>query len=769
MECDQNAALVHELKTLFNVGVVRDLTDGQLLERFATDRGEAAELAFAVLVERHGPMVLRVCRSVLSGEFESDDAFQATFLVLVQKARGLWVRDSLGPWLHQVAFRTASRARLSAARRRRHEAHAAATRPEAHTVKTAELDDLLHEEIEMLPARYRAPVVLCDLEGCSHQQAARHLGWPVGTVKSRQARGREKLRDRLRRHGLAPSVALLGSGSPFAGANPVVSPALVEATTRSIVQFVTCQSAVKATTLSLVHEVLKAMSMTRWAKTGSVLLMLGATVSGAGIYAQRQAPEARLNGTKGAEAARAADPLTFRVTPGKLDLTILERGQLESARNQDVYSSVEGGTTIIQIVPDGKFVKKGETICELDSAALRDRLTNAQIATQSANAECQTAAAAREDAELAVRVYIEGIYRHELNVVKRDVTLAESAIQKAERQLDRARRARQRLGDLLAARNGAAAPSDVLTELEIEDHADASEQTLAREKAALELAKSRQELLEMYTKDKTIKSLTVDVERKRLDELAKRARSQLEQSKEKKLERQIAACKIIAPGDGTIVYANPSRSRANQTPIPQIEEGAQVRERQKILSVIDPRGPKLVMAKVRESHVDKLRRGMHAMIRVDSFLSQSFDGTVVEISPLPDAPALTQGGAKFYTTKVTVDNAIPELRPGMSTHVEFLLADRENASAVPVEAIIRYDPNTQKAHVAVQKPGGAIELREVSVGLSSDKVVEITKGLESGDDVILNPAAFLTDQPRTLVTQPSTSSGSSRTPPDRKP
>ncbi len=110
MQCDQNTALVHELKTLFNVGVVRDLTDGQLLERFANDRSEAAELAFAVLVERHGPMVLRVCRSVLSGDFESDDAFQATFLVLVQKARGLWVRDSLGPWLHQVAFRTASRA-----------------------------------------------------------------------------------------------------------------------------------------------------------------------------------------------------------------------------------------------------------------------------------------------------------------------------------------------------------------------------------------------------------------------------------------------------------------------------------------------------------------------------------------------------------------------------------------------------------------------------------------------------------------------------------
>ena len=111
---------------LFNIGAVRELSDGQLLERFATDRGEAAELAFAVLVERHGPMVLRVCRSVLAGAHEAEDAFQATFLVLVQKARGLWVRDSLGPWLHQVAFRTASRAGWPPPVRRRHEERAAA-------------------------------------------------------------------------------------------------------------------------------------------------------------------------------------------------------------------------------------------------------------------------------------------------------------------------------------------------------------------------------------------------------------------------------------------------------------------------------------------------------------------------------------------------------------------------------------------------------------------------------------------------------------------
>ena len=97
-----------QLQTLYNLGVVGDLTDGQLLERFATDADEAAELAFSALVERHEAMVWRVCLAVLRDEHGAEDAFQATFLVLVRKARTLWVRDSLGPWLHQVAYRTAS-------------------------------------------------------------------------------------------------------------------------------------------------------------------------------------------------------------------------------------------------------------------------------------------------------------------------------------------------------------------------------------------------------------------------------------------------------------------------------------------------------------------------------------------------------------------------------------------------------------------------------------------------------------------------------------
>ena len=183
-------AIQRQLRTVFNLGAIRELTDGQLLERFATRRGEAAELAFAALVERHGPMVLRVCEHALGDRHDAEDSFQATFLILVKKARSLWVRDSLGPWLHRVAHRVAARAGRASARRREHERQAAELRPAMVSERGDwnELFSLLHDEIDRLPERYRLPVVLCDVQGLTHEKAARHLGWPVGTVKSRLAR-----------------------------------------------------------------------------------------------------------------------------------------------------------------------------------------------------------------------------------------------------------------------------------------------------------------------------------------------------------------------------------------------------------------------------------------------------------------------------------------------------------------------------------------------------------------------------------------------------
>ena len=176
----RDGAIVRQLRTLYNIGTIGDLTDGQLLERFATDADEVAELAFSALVERHENLVWRVCLSIVRDEHEAEDAFQATFLVLVNKARSLWVRDSLGPWLHQVACRTASHLKTTGIRRRKHERLCAQNDGSREVGLGTPLDvDLaaaVHEELNQLPEKYR------DRWFYATSKAARTRRWPVSSA-----------------------------------------------------------------------------------------------------------------------------------------------------------------------------------------------------------------------------------------------------------------------------------------------------------------------------------------------------------------------------------------------------------------------------------------------------------------------------------------------------------------------------------------------------------------------------------------------------------
>jgi RNA polymerase sigma factor (sigma-70 family) len=171
-------------------------SDERLLERFVR-LGDPA--AFEALVRRHGPMVLGVCRRALRDEHAAEDAFQTTFLVLVRRAAAIGEPRLLANWLYGVAFRVAHKARSAALRRAEHERQAAAMAPAdpLDELTRGELRSLLEGELYRLPEKYRAPLVLCYLEGKTHQEAARQLGWPVGSMSARLARGRELLRGRL--------------------------------------------------------------------------------------------------------------------------------------------------------------------------------------------------------------------------------------------------------------------------------------------------------------------------------------------------------------------------------------------------------------------------------------------------------------------------------------------------------------------------------------------------------------------------------------------
>ncbi len=264
------------------------ISDDQLLGRFLADRGESAEAAFAALVRRHGPMVLRVCGQVLGDRHCAEDAFQATFLVLARKSGSIRRPELLGNWLYGVALRTAREARMREGRRRELETPTAevvhqepsvdGARPEVSLICREELE-ALHEEVSRLPERYRIPVVLCELQGLTYQEVARRMQCPVSTIGVRLIRARERLRSRMIRRGIVPAVVLAESMFGAEGASVLMSSVLVDSTAKAASVFAASDFAaigfVSGAVVALTEAVLKTMSVVRLKVVTSVLLVVG--------------------------------------------------------------------------------------------------------------------------------------------------------------------------------------------------------------------------------------------------------------------------------------------------------------------------------------------------------------------------------------------------------------------------------------------------------------------------------------------------------------
>jgi RNA polymerase sigma factor (sigma-70 family) len=294
-------ALLRHLRTFVATENGGGPTDRQLLERFAARREEAA---FEALVRRHAPLVLAVCRRVLRHEHDAEDAFQATFLVLARKAREVGRQGSVAGWLHRVAYHAAVRARARTAARRERERQAPPRQPAdlLAEVSGRELLEVLDEELQHVSDGCRAPLVLCYLQGRTCDDAARQLGWSVRTLKRRLEQGRNCLRARLARRGLALPAALLALGLTR-GAEAGVPTKLTALTVRAAID-AAGTGTITTPAGALAEAVLRGMSVTRLKVLGAALL-LGALVFGTGVAAHRaqaQRPDAA------APAAAAADP-----------------------------------------------------------------------------------------------------------------------------------------------------------------------------------------------------------------------------------------------------------------------------------------------------------------------------------------------------------------------------------------------------------------------------------------------------------------------------
>jgi C-terminal peptidase prc len=261
-------------------------TDRDLLERFARVRDEDA---FSALVRRHGPLVWGVCRRVLESQDDAEDVFQATFFVLARKAGDIHWQDSVGSWLHEVAFRLSKESRVKLARRRFHESNAAGLRADASSPpRDTEVFDLLDEELHRLPTKYRAPILLCYLQGRTSDQAAQELGWSLRSLQRRLAQGREMLRGRLARRGVSLSSALLLGVLSQGSADAALPAALIGRTTETALSFCCGTASMVTPGTALAHAFVEGMAMTRWKLIAGVMLLV-LTITGGGWIARQVA------------------------------------------------------------------------------------------------------------------------------------------------------------------------------------------------------------------------------------------------------------------------------------------------------------------------------------------------------------------------------------------------------------------------------------------------------------------------------------------------
>jgi RND family efflux transporter MFP subunit len=414
-----------------------------------------------------------------------------------------------------------------------------------------------------------------------------------------------------------------------------------------------------------------------------------------------------------------SDVLYAKAIRGRLPVTVVDRGTLESSSNMDAINEVEGSTTIIKILPEGTPVKKGELVCELDSANLRDQLINQEISTKRAESDLEQSKKTEEVAQIAVKEYLEGTFPQDIQSAEGQIKLAESDLIRSQERLEWSDRMLQ-IGYVTSSQN------------------QADKLTLQKAEFTLRENQTKKTVLEKYTKDKQMKELQANVEKAKSDRLAKEQTYELEKTKQEKLAKQIDKCKLYAPGDGLIVYANEQgRFGSNQA---MIEEGAAARERQRIFSLPDI-SKMQVNTKVHESMVDRIRPGLKARIRVDAFPQNQLDGTVNSIQPLPDPNNFFSSDIKVYTTIVTIDNGHSGLRPGMTAQVEILVSQLDDVLSVPVQAILQFKG---KEYVYVRTPAGPVR-KEVKLGTSNDKLIEVKEGLTSGEEVALSPGILMSD------------------------
>jgi multidrug efflux pump subunit AcrA (membrane-fusion protein) len=420
------------------------------------------------------------------------------------------------------------------------------------------------------------------------------------------------------------------------------------------------------------------------------------------------------------------------VKPGKLGRAVVASGFVEASENPSVLWRFESSAKILMLVPEGAAVKKGQIVCEMDPATLVDAFEARKPAIRDAEAAYDHARLNREIWEIAIEEYDGGTFMQGWKNVSGEVARAASEMKRAEDRVE--------WSDRMLAKGYVSKAQNI-----------ADKVSLQQKKSAHEQALNKMTVLERSIRDKTIKEFKAELEKARSDEKARQLTFEQEKSKVAMLERAIQGCKLLAPADGVVIYANglDLEERRHRTRPPEIAVVATVRQGQVILWIADPEGPKVVHVRLPRPSIERVKVGQPARIRVDAFPGEVFPGKVEKVksswpaSPRPDDPMSYQ----VYSTLVAIDRPPPGLGLDSPARVEILAdgpdgpPDLDGVLAVPIPAVVNYD---DKDHLMIRDPGGGYDWREVTLGLANGEDVEVTSGLRSGETVALRPLSRLT-------------------------
>jgi HlyD family secretion protein len=456
----------------------------------------------------------------------------------------------------------------------------------------------------------------------------------------------------------------------------------------------------------------------------------------------------RLSSSPPVDPSTLSGELTYRGPRGDLLISFTERGSIKAARSVPIYSSVEGMSTIVTLVPEGTYVSEGDTLVELDSSEMTQLHNQQQIAVDTAEADLLQSTEALEiqkslgesevrQAELALTLAEIDLKKYEEGDYQLALTKANSAKIIAEEELTRAKNKyewTQKLAD-----KGYVTGTELIAD------------RLAVRKADLALEQSRGELevLQKYTHRKDSEKYSSDLRQARdahertkrkakseiaQSEAAKRAKDstlRLSQKRLQKITDQLAKTKIKAPKDGMVVYSSEGWRRDRV-----IEQGAEVRENQLLMNLPDV-STMAVEVQVHESRVDQVREGLTAFVSIDALPNLNLKGKVTKVGLLPDSVNRWMNpDLKVYQTEVTIEESaeVKLLKPGMSAKVQLIVTVLKNVVYIPVQSVTSVD----RDQVCYVHDGGKFQPRAVKTGRYNESFVEISSGLEAGEVIQLN-------------------------------